>query len=251
MIIDAPTSRQVPALRSLWREAFGDTEAFLDDFTATAMDSRRCFAATQGDHVLGAVYWFDCSCRGQRLAYLYGVATARAFRGQGVCRALMDHVHSHLQKSGYAGTVLVPGQESLFRFYENMGYEAFCSMTDFPCTPNGDAIGIHEVDTHEFARRRRDLLPEGGVVQEQETLDFLTTQAKLYAGTGFLLAARKERERLYALELLGDKTAAAGILTALGCAEGTFRVFGQGRPFAMYRPLTDAPAPTYFALAFD
>lgn len=251
MIIDAPAPQQVPALRSLWRESFGDTEEFLDAFTATAMDAQRCFVATENGQILGALYWFDCLCRGHRLAYLYGVATAKVFRGRGVCHALMDHVHDHLRKNGYAGVVLVPGAEHLFRFYANMGYEVFCGMTAFPCTAGGDTVRLYEVDTAEFARLRRALLPEGSVVQEQENLEFLATQAKLYAGTGFVLAARKEIGSLFGLELLGDKTAAPGILTALGCSEGTFRVIGQGAPFAMYRPLNSAPAPTYFALAFD
>lgn len=251
MIIDAPSRQQLPALGILWQEAFGDTEAFWDTFTATAMATRRCFTATQDGQVMGALYWFDCDCRGQRLAYLYGVATAKAFRGQGVCHALMAHVHAHLQKSGYAGTVLVPGEESLFRFYEKMGYEAFCGMTPFSCVPDGNAVQLCPASTGEYARLRQQLLPEGGVVQEKENLAFLSAQAKLYMGPGFVLAARREGQRLLGLELLGDKTAAPGILTALGCAEGTFRVFGEGAPFAMYRPLNGAPAPTYFALAFD
>lgn len=251
MIIDHPTPAQVPALRSLWREAFGDGEDFLNAFTTTAMDSRRCLTATVDGQLAGALYWFDCSCRGRRLAYLYGVATAKAFRNRGVCHKLMDHVHSRLGKNGYAGTVLVPGEEGLFRFYEKMGYKSFCCMTTFPCAPDREAIQLYSVDTAEYARLRRGLLPEGSVVQEKENLDFLATQARLYAGTGFVLAARKDGQRLLGLELLGDKSAAPGILTALGCGEGLFRVFGEGDPFAMYHPLADAPAPTYFALAFD
>lgn len=251
MIIDHPTPEQVPALRTLWREVFGDTEIFLDAFTATAMDANRCLAAMEGDELLGSLYWFDCSCRGRRLAYVYGVATAQAHRGKGICHKLMEQLHHRLAARDYAGTVLVPGEEGLFRFYESMGYRTFCGVTDFPCAPDGEAIGLYGVEPAEYGRLRKTLLPEGGVVQERENLDFLATQARLYAGTGFVLAARKEGQKLLGLELLGDKATAPGILTALGCGEGLFRVFGEGRPFAMYRPLTDAPAPSYFALAFD
>ncbi len=251
MTIDFPTRKDVKALRSLWREAFGDSEEFLDAFTATAMDASRCLMATVDGQLAAALYWFDCSCRGKKMAYLYAVATAKAFRGQGICRKLMTHTHGYLQKNGYAGTLLVPGEESLFGFYEKMGYSVCCTMRAFPCTPDGNAIALRPVDAEEYGRLRRQLLPEGSVIQEEENLDFLSTMAKFYAGTGLLLAAHKEGQKLTAYELLGDRTAAPGVLTALGCSQGEFRIFGEGTPFAMYRPLSNDPPPAYFAFAFD
>lgn len=251
MTIDFPTGKDVKALRSLWREAFGDSEEFLDSFTATAMDANRCFIATEDGQLAAMLYWFDCSCRGKKVAYLYAVATAKAFQGRGICHKLMDHTHRYLAGLDYAGTLLVPGEESLFGFYEKMGYQNCCSMLAFPCTTDGNAPALRPVDAAEYGRLRRTLLPEGAVVQEKENLDFLATMANFYAGTGFILAASKEGQQLTAYELLGDRTAAPGILTALGCSQGEFRVFGKGAPFTMYRPLTSDPAPTYFAFAFD
>lgn len=239
------------SLYALWQEAFGDGQDFWDSFTATALDKRRCLTATVDGHLAGMLYWFDCTCRGKPVAYVYGVATAKAFRGQGICHGLMDRLHAHLQEKGYAGTLLVPGEESLFRFYEAMGYQSFGGMTTLSCFAGSKACQIREVDTAEFSRLRRKLLPEGGVVQEGENLAFLSAQAKLYAGPDFVLAAKKEGQHLFALELLGDQTAAPGILTALGCGEGKFRLFGNSAPFAMYRPLSDDAPPSYFAFAFD
>lgn len=37
MIIDAPKSRDIEALRQLWKASFGDTDAFLDNFLPWAM----------------------------------------------------------------------------------------------------------------------------------------------------------------------------------------------------------------------
>ena len=249
MIINAPIPGQVPALRRLWQEAFGDTDAFLSSFFAVT-DGQHGFTATQDGQVAGALYWFDCTCRGKKLAYLYGVATAKAFRGQGVCHALMEHTHRHLQEAGYAGALLVPGEESLFRFYGKMGYTPFGAMTERHYTAGTEPADLRAVDLAEYALSRRQLLPEGGVIQEGKNLDFLACQAQLYAGKDFILAARQENGSLLGLELLG-KSNPEGILAALGCTEGTFRMFGEGAPFAMYRPLSDAPAPRYFAFAFD
>ena len=256
MTIDTPIQSQITALRSLWQEAFGDTEDFLDDFWRTAFDTNRCRCAVIDGNVAAALYWFDCLCMEKHIAYVYAVATAETYRGKGISHALMEDTHRHLKKLGYEGVVLVPGSEELFRFYEGMGYRVCSMVHEFSCNAvvhGGHKVSLYSVDKHEYARLRRRFLPEGGVIQEKENLDFLQTQAQFYAGPGFLLAARNEGSRLFGVELLGDETVAPGIVSELACVQGTFRVPGKDRPFAMYHSLANntPPAPTYFGLAFD
>ncbi|MBQ9767110.1 MAG: GNAT family N-acetyltransferase [Lachnospiraceae bacterium] len=239
MIIDVPKGSQLPALRNLWQEAFGDTEEFLNTFFATAFSADRCRIATENGTVAAMLYWFDCLFEDRPVAYVYAVATAKAFRGQGLCHKLLADTHRHLEARGYAGTVLVPGSESLFRFYKAMGYEAFGGLRELSCDRAETSVSLTEIDKTEYAALRRKLLPKGGILQEKENLDFLETQATFYKGSDFLLAARTEGDTLYGIELLGNKTAAAGIVCALGCKKGQFRTPGteKDRPFAMYRPI--------------
>jgi len=253
MTINNPTAAQVPQLRSLWQEAFGDTEEFLNIFTAKAMSADRCRCITVDGEVAAALYWFDCLHMGKKIAYLYAVATAKKHRGKGLCRDLMENTHRWLQAHGYVGAILVPQSEALVALYEKMGYETCTQIREFVCGPVLDLCTLHRIDRDAYARLRRQLLPAGGVVQEQENLDFLEAQAQFYEGTNFVLAAYREKDVLHGVELLGDISAAPGIVGALGCTQGKFRCPGQGIPFAMYRHLTQSglPAPTYFGLAFD
>lgn len=249
MNIDYPTRAQIPALRKLWKQAFGDTDAFLDLFFSTAYGENRCRCTNARGQIVAALYWFDCTAGGEKYAYLYAVATDPAFRGQGLCRRLMDDTHRLLKEQGYAGTVLVPGEPGLFDMYEKMGYIDLSGADSFDLAA-GAPISLRQVTAEEYAAARRDLLPTGGIVQEGENLRFLASYAKLYIGEGFVLAAVTEGTHLQCTELLGDRTAAAGIVAALGMQTGTFRVPGENR-FSMYRPLKDLPAPGYFGLAFD
>ena len=253
MTIDMPSAIQTDGLRQLWKEAFGDSDAFLDAFFATAFSPERCRCAAEQGKVVGALYWFDATHLGNPVAYLYAVATAGASRGRGICHALMEDTCRYLQKRGYAGTILVPGSEALFRFYEKMGYRVCSYIREFACDATPKAVALQPVDAKEYAARRRQLLPAGGVVQEGENLAFLGTQARLYAGEDLLLAATMQDGMLYAQEFLGDTALCPGILHTLGCARGKFRVPGNEKPFAMYRLLEEngQPAPSYFALAFD
>lgn len=253
MIIESPKERHLLSLRALWQEAFGDESAFIDTFFQAAFSPDRSLAVTEGDEVLAALYWFNCAVEGERVAYLYAIATAKARRGQGLCSALMAETHRRLRTLGYRGALLVPSSAALFGFYEKMGYKTCGRIAESQHTACNDSFPLREIGMEEYARLRRDHLPKGGVVQEKENLRFLSAQAALYAGDGVLLAARKEGSALLGIELLGDDAKAPAILHTLGCTHGRFRHKGEQRAFAMYLPLDAAkPAfPTYFGLAFD
>ena len=90
------------------------------------------------------------------------------------------------------------------------------------------------------------------MIQAGENLDFLARICRLYDGSDFLLAANVEDGVVRGLELLGNTTAAPGIVAALGAELGEFRIPGDEFPFAMYYSLTsNCPEPGYFGLAFD
>lgn len=251
MRIDYPTEAQLPGLRRLWNEAFGDTEEFLDGFFDNVFSPDRCRCVTVDGRVAAALYWFDCRAYDKPLAYLYAIATAKKHRGKGICRALMADTHALLKDLGYAGCLLVPGEEGLFQMYEGFCYSVCSTIREFSCKAADDPVSLHSVSPEEYAALRRQYLPEGGVIQEGENLTFLALQTQLYAGEDFLLCAAVENGKLYCPEILGNAEAAAGILTALGAVSGTFHAPGPGRDFAMYHPLSDISAPTYFGLAFD
>lgn len=251
MTIDIPVSSQIPALRRLWKQAFGDTDAFLDAFFSTAFSPERCRCVTVEGKLAAALYWFDCTYPYGKLAYIYAVATEEACRGQGLCRALMADTHTLLASAGYAGAVLVPGSEGLFRFYSSMGYQTAGYVHPFDAVRADPPTAITQIGAQEYAALRRQYLPADGIRQEGENLSFLQTQAQLYKGDDFLLAAVMDGPRLWGMELLGNAQAAGGILTALGADAGHFRTPGGRTPFAMFLPFGAFPPPAYFGLAFD
>jgi len=120
MIIDLPSASDIPALRALWKEAFGDSDEFLDSFMSTAFSPCRAMCAKDGEKISAMLYWFDCECRGERVAYLYAVATAKGYRNRGICSALMERTHGHLSEKGYTGVLLVPGSPSFSPFMKNL-----------------------------------------------------------------------------------------------------------------------------------
>lgn len=251
--IRSPAACDRDALRALWHEAFGDTEEFLDLFEATAYSPARSRALFCEGALSCALYWLDSECRGEKIAYLYAIATARERRGQGFCRRLMQDTHEHLRSLGYSAAMLVPSEPSLFGFYERIGYRMATKISEICCQSADEAIELVRISAQEYARLRRKFLPEGGVVQEKENLSYLAAQAELYRTEGALLAVRCDGETVDGIELLGDECVAPRIVRALGKTKGRFRTVGTDRDFSMILPLDPdiSIIPTYFGLAFD
>ena len=285
-----PRPEHIAGLRQLWKEAFGDTDAFLDVFFSTAFSPERCLCVLIENKIAAALYWFECEYQNQPLAYIYAVATAVAYRGNGLCRQLLDAVHYKLQKQGYIGALLVPGSETLFDFYKKLGYQTTCyrhtykynlfkptnvlckqeQQSDTTDRATANRFSLNLISSFEYATLRRQFLPANSVIQEKENLSFLQTQLGFYSGEHFLLAAHIDNQTLYGTELLlkdsCDATAltskntlpknvfpqalANQLLSYFDCTNGIIYTPGQDTAFAMYYPLNDNQMATPNYFAF-
>jgi predicted GNAT family N-acyltransferase len=252
MNFEHPGKQQIPQLLQLWKDVFGEYDGFWELFLDTAFQPDHCRCITENNQVVAGLYWFDCICGSDKIAYVYAVVTDPAHRGRGLCRKLMADVHSLLTQQGYAGVMLVPAEEGLREMYRKMGYEDCTRIGSLSCNAGVSPVQIRNIGIEEYAALRRQLLPEGSVLQEGVQLPFLAAQAQLFAGADFLLAAYLDGEKLHGMELLGNSAAAPGILRALGCETGIFQIPGEEKPFAMIHKLQkNAATPKYFGLAFE
>lgn len=252
MTITNASEDLVPQLRALWKAAFGDGDDFLDLFFAAAFSPDRCRCILDGDRLLAAHYWFDVSAGGQKMAYLYAVATDPAHRGKGLCRHLMEDAKRHLPALGYDALLLVPQDEGLRNMYRKMGFEDITTVTEFTAPPEDTDLAMRRLTAEEYEIRRRTLLPEGGAIQEGASTRFLSQIALFFEGNGWLAALTLEGDTLRCHELLGDPDTAYGITAAFGCREGFFRIPGADKPFAQGQKLGyNCHFPSYFGLAFD
>ena len=228
MIIKKPEDRDIPGLRRLWQQAFGDTDAFLDTFFRVGFSYERCFCICQ-EGVVAALYWFDCSWGDKKVAYIYAVATEENHRGQGLCRRLLEHTHKQLQKMGYQGAALVPGGEELIGFYEKFGYRGFCPMKRM----SAQSLPVAEEITSEHYRLlRQEQLCGDALLHSKQGLGLLDTYGSFYKGENALFCGYWESGTFHFEEVLG----------ALDVPQKTFSQ-------AMYLPLDGTNTqPDYFAI---
>lgn len=246
-----PTAEQIPTLKKLWHEAFGDDYGFINKFFDTAYSAERAMCVTADGECVAALYWFDCECGKSKTAYIYAVATAEKYRSMGLCKKLMEHTHKHLLRDGYKTAVLVPGESTLFDFYAKLGYETFGYINEQKYFKGTQKINIKKADANEYAKIRKIHLPEGGIVQENENLDFLANDSFFLYGSDFVVAAREESGTFFGIEFLGNTEKIPSLLNTLGYDSAVVRTVGKSRKFAMCYKLSDGDMPKYFGLAFD
>ena len=237
-------------LFALWREAFGDTESYINNFFNTAYSDSHCRVLCIDKKVVSALYIIDCLLNGEKIAYIYAVATLEAHRGQGLCRRLTEDTHAYLKALGYAGEILVPASDELFDFYGRLGYKTAGFADSFEATASHSPALLKKLSKEEYAALRLQLLPKNGVILGERGLALLDSLASFYATDGTLTACELREGRLFVHEFLGDKTKASDILAALGVKQGIFRTVGN-TPFLMGYSLGAKIDNLYFPLAFD
>ncbi len=185
MIIRKPTGEDIPGLQEIWKEAFGDTQEAVSAFYETAF-SRSCCLVAAGEQVMGGIYWLDARIEGRKVAYLYALAVAKPCRGQGIGKRLLETACRSLEDRGFAAALLIPAQQSLYGYYEKLGFASFGRMQQETVTAHGPEAEITRVTAEEYAQRRQALMPR--FVWEMPMLSYLERVCPLYAGQDYVLA---------------------------------------------------------------
>lgn len=235
------------SLKQLWKTVFGDPEAFIDTFFRVAFSFDRCRYVAENGKAICALYWFDCSYEGGKLAYIYAVATEPSHQGKGLASRLLAETHAHLKAQGYAGTVLKPAN-GLFPFYERLGYQTSGHIRRFSAAA-GDPIPLKELSPEEYGVLRKNYLPDNAVIQEGITLEFLHSFAAFYAAADGIICVSRQEPVIF--EYLGNPNSAPGVLATFGILQAEIPTVGAEIPFTMWHPLNCTKIPGYLGITLE
>lgn len=236
------------SLKGLWKTVFGDTDVFIDTFFETAYRPDHCWYMEENGQLLSALYWLDCQWEGQKIAYIYAVATDPAHRGKGLASRLLEQTHRHLKSLGYAGAVLKPAQ-GLIPFYERLGYAVNSHITPVAAEAGILPVPVKQLSVAQYGAMRQRLLPENSISQEGAFLAFLDRVSLSYAYEENLICIDPAEKVV--LEYLGQLSVLPAILAALGISRAQLRIPGGNVPFTMYYPLNCTKIPGYLGITLE
>ena len=253
MTIKKTELSDLTVLKALWKEAFRDTDDFIDLFFSLAFDKENSLAVYVNDELVASLYWFDGMVGDKKAAYIYGVATKKVQRGKGYSTSLLKKCHELLQKKGYSAAILVPADEGLFNFYGRLGYRACCPIDSREYASAEEKIVFQKIDANEYLTLRNRYLPQNTLIFDNQRLQFLASITDFYKNDSFIFAKSNNPDALSIIEFFGDKKLISSVIGSLGFEKGVVRSYGKSRFFAMYLPLTEdfEIAPEYLGFAFD
>ncbi len=114
------------AAKALWKEAFNDSDAFIDWYFANKILPGNSLCMFEGGQLISIVHMipYTISVQGRPLssAFIAGVATAKNRRGEGLMRTMLLESLALLKTRGILMTHLYPFSHA---FYEAFGWAAY------------------------------------------------------------------------------------------------------------------------------
>ena len=219
------TPADIPALKAIWNEAFAeDSRQDIDEFFKTLYSTAAGFCAEDEKGAVCAMLFAlpQTIVKGEKqlkAAYLYAVATKKACRGKGYCRAVMAYAEKELRKRYVEALLLSPATQDLADFYARLGFsrQTGGSKQILDCDEaKGQAT---EIGVQDYAGLRETALWDISHVRyDKAQLEYAVSGGKFYclmAGYSMGCAAVKAGDagtRAFVYELLPDRK----ILGALG-----------------------------------
>lgn len=116
----------IPALKALWQEAFGDEQQDIDLFFETVYPNATGFCAEDGGELVSMLFALPQTIvkeeKQLKCAYLYAVATKKDRQGEGLCSALLAYAGKGASQALFEVLLLSPASERLADFYAERGF---------------------------------------------------------------------------------------------------------------------------------
>ena len=189
MRIRKPIPEDLERLSALWQEGFGDTAEDVEAFYATAFCCEKALLAEEQNPV-ACIYWMDAQIGGQKVAYLYALAVEKTCRSRGVGKALLQKTVQALKGEGYKAAILVPGEESLYSYYEKAGFVSFGKTQKSVIEKEAPGLPACKLSAEAYLalRQKANLAVQWG----EEAVSYLGSFCDFYAGEDWLLALGRE-----------------------------------------------------------
>lgn len=124
--------------RALWIDVFGDEREQVDRFLIDIHREDNLLTHSEQGRVVSMLNIVEIATDLGSTAYLYAIATASEWRGQGFAGQLIHQAIEVARKREYKAVMLIPSDQSLVGYYERFGFEKPSYKLDFS---NGYDLG--------------------------------------------------------------------------------------------------------------
>ena len=216
LLVRPSTPEDIPAQRLLWHLAFGDEDAYVDNFYSTYYRPERVLVLEESGQVRSMTAWFDTTfvvpgLGAYRAAYLYAVATHPDCRGRGLAGRLLAEADRYFRALSIPAVTTVPAEPSLHDFFGANGFREcfvhgqFSHSLDAP--PLGAAPALAPLAPADYCRLREEALTgTPHIALDVQAVTYQDGACRLSGGGLYALEHPQGGTTLLCAEGMGDGT---------------------------------------------
>ncbi|MDO4272557.1 MAG: GNAT family N-acetyltransferase [Eubacteriales bacterium] len=126
----------IPQLKILWKQAFGDEDEYRDDFFRRVFRPEYTLCEVQNGIITAMLYKLPCTVRtygdkAQNAWYFYALATKRDWRGKGIMGRLIAAAKEEIFSDGDQMIFLIPAEQSLVDYYLRFQFQPMNKISSF------------------------------------------------------------------------------------------------------------------------
>ena len=123
-------------VRQLWKTCFDDTDDFIELYFSEKYKSENTLIYVEDGKIVSSLQMlpYTITFYGEKIPvyYLSGLCTLPEHRAKGYIKQLMEAARNEMKRRDIPLSILIPANESLYRFYECHGYQQVFEKDDTP-----------------------------------------------------------------------------------------------------------------------
>jgi len=121
-----PSAKDKWRIADLWQKSFNDSPAYIELFFTRVYRPENTLVIKRDGLIVSALQMLPYKAKFDDsilpVAYICGACTHPLERGQGLMKTLMRHAKLEMSRRGFALSVLIPAEPSLFDYYRVLGF---------------------------------------------------------------------------------------------------------------------------------
>lgn len=215
------TKQDIPGIKKLMKNVFGDNDQFLH-LLFHHLYHDNILLYEENDEIISMAFLLPAFMNyGQSkipMTYLYACATDEKYRGQGLMGNIIERAYQDEEKKQGGGLFLLPASESLYHYYEKYGFQCFFfndkreyQFADFR-RPSSLKYEMEQISGSEYAAYREQFLAQDLAIhypvshflllENDKERNFIFCTIKEEENIKGIAAFRKEHHTLEVSELL-------------------------------------------------
>ena len=201
-ILRSATDHDIPAIRSLWKSSFFDSDAYLDLFFKKRFNPLYTALYCFEKEIAGMVHLLPCKVKDHGKAfYWYAVCVEPKYRGKHIFKKMSEEILRSLKNKGYISVCKpVHGLEDVYR---KIGFKfSFCAKDLKIARTNKnseDMILISEADIIDFQNAN---FPSGSLLWKENDIEYAIAENAFCGGKSLKISV--EGREACALAVLAD-----------------------------------------------